>query len=52
LALKVDGWWPTFKAHYTKRGAIEEHRAWSDLATWPPIASRVMELRLAQVPAH
>jgi hypothetical protein len=46
--LKADRWWPTFLEHYTTRDGIDEDQAWRDLATWPPIASRIVELQLAQ----
>lgn len=48
MTLNAEGWWPTFRAHYAKRGVVDEARVATDLATWPPIASRVMELRLMQ----
>lgn len=40
-------WWPAFRGFYVSRGAVDENRVAADLATWPPIASRVIELQLA-----
>jgi hypothetical protein len=48
LALPPNQWWPAFKAHYTARGMVDENKVATDLATWGPIASRVVELQLAK----
>ena len=46
-------WWPAFQAHYLgEDGAIDAGRVSRDLATWGPIASRVMELRLDRQGCH
>lgn len=37
-------WWPTFSAHYRDGAALDQ--LCTDLATWGPIASRVMEIQL------
>lgn len=38
--------WPEFRRHYTATdGSIDERRFAQDLAIWPPMASRVAELR-------
>jgi hypothetical protein len=42
----ADRWWPTFLANYlTGAGTVDEERVASDLATFPPIAARIAELR-------
>lgn len=41
-----DAWWPTFQAHYRDGEAIDHGRVCRDLATWGPIASRVVEIQL------
>ena len=38
--------WDVFRGHYARSGAIDIHRFATDLATWGPIASRVVELQL------
>jgi hypothetical protein len=48
LALPAEQRWPAFKAHYTARGEVDENKVATDLATWGPIASRVVELQLAR----
>lgn len=42
--LAGDAWWPAFSAHYRDGAAMDQ--LCTDLATWGPIASRVMEIRL------
>lgn len=44
----TDQWWPAFLAHYLVKGRVDEDRVARDMATWGPIASRVMELRIEQ----
>jgi len=44
LALPAEQWWPAFRAHYTARGVVDENKVATDLVTWGPIASRVVEL--------
>jgi hypothetical protein len=46
LALPPAEWWSAFRAHYTADGAVDENRIGGDLATWGPIAARVVELQL------
>jgi hypothetical protein len=38
-------WWPLFLARYTVGKSIDEERFAYDLATFPPIACRIAELR-------
>jgi hypothetical protein len=38
--------WDAFRAHYTRSGAIDINKFATDLATWGPIASRIVELQL------
>ena len=38
--------WDAFQAHYTRSGAIDMNKFATDLATWGPIASRIVELQL------
>ncbi len=35
-----------FKGHYTKDGALDGEQPFNDLATYPPIASRIVELQI------
>lgn len=38
--------WPAFRQHYTtETGEVDEARLAADLSIWPPVASRVAELR-------
>lgn len=39
-----DAWWPAFSAHYRDGAAMDA--LCTDLATWGPIASRVVEIQL------
>jgi hypothetical protein len=51
-SLTPEGVWPMFLANYLSRedanGRVDETRFAHDLATWPPIARRVAEIRAAQ----
>lgn len=38
--------WDVFRGHYTRGDAIDVEKFATDLATWGPIASRVVELQL------
>jgi hypothetical protein len=38
--------WDVFRDHYTRSGAIDVEKFATDLATWGPIASRVVEIQL------
>jgi hypothetical protein len=38
-------WWPSFRAHYTTDRKVDEARVANDLASFPPIAKRVFEIR-------
>ena len=38
--------WDVFRDHYMRSGAIDVEKFATDLATWGPIASRVVELQL------
>jgi hypothetical protein len=38
--------WDKFMAHYTRKGRIDMDHFLKDLATWGPIASRIVELQL------
>jgi hypothetical protein len=40
--------WDVFRGHYTRGGRIDVERFATDLATWGPIASRVVEIQLEQ----
>lgn len=42
--LDGDAWWPAFSAHYRDGAAMDA--LCTDLATWGPIASRVVEIQL------
>ena len=42
-----DGWWPAFYGHYQNGKKADAERAYRDLATFPPIASRIVELQMA-----
>ena len=43
--LPVDCSWEAFRRHYTKRKRIDFDRAGDDLASFPPIAARIKELK-------
>jgi hypothetical protein len=38
--------WEVFRGHYTRGGTIDVEKFATDLATWGPIASRVVEIQL------
>jgi hypothetical protein len=38
--------WNVFRGHYTRGDTIDVHKFATDLATWGPIASRVVEIQL------
>jgi len=38
--------WDVFRDHYTRGGRIDIEKVATDLATWGPIASRVVEIQL------
>jgi hypothetical protein len=38
--------WEVFRGHYTRGDTIDVHKFATDLATWGPIASRVVEIQL------
>jgi hypothetical protein len=40
--------WDVFRGHYAQSGAIDIDKFATDLATWGPIASRVVEIQLAR----
>jgi hypothetical protein len=42
--MEGDAWWPAFSARYRDGAAMDQ--LCTDLATWGPIASRVMEIQL------
>jgi hypothetical protein len=44
--------WPNFRKHYASDLTVDEERVATDLATWGPIASRVVELQLRQGRGH
>ncbi|GGH12637.1 hypothetical protein GCM10007036_10650 [Alsobacter metallidurans] len=44
FATTAEAVWPTFLAHYQRRDGVSETQVAQDLATWGPIASRVIEL--------
>ncbi|SEP10115.1 hypothetical protein SAMN02799625_04680 [Methylobacterium sp. UNC300MFChir4.1] len=42
----AERFWATFRQHYsTEAGEVDEARFAADLSIWPPVASRVAELR-------
>ncbi len=45
VGLPVDCSWETFRRHYTTRKRIDHSRCGADLASFPPIAARVKELK-------
>jgi hypothetical protein len=40
--------WDVFRGHYTRGGTIDVEKFATDLATWGPIASRIVEVQLEQ----
>jgi hypothetical protein len=40
--------WDVFRGHYMQAGAIDIDKFATDLATWGPLASRVVEIQLEQ----
>lgn len=40
--------WDVFRDHYTRGGTINVEKFATDLATWGPIASRIVEVQLEQ----
>ncbi len=45
IGLPRDCSWETFRRHYTTRKRIDFDRAGGDLASFPPIAARIKELK-------
>jgi hypothetical protein len=45
-------WWPLFLARYTVGRSIDEERFAHDMATFPPIARRVAELKREKAALH
>ena len=45
IGLPRDCSWEAFRRHYTKRNRIDFDRAGDDLASFPPIAARLKELK-------
>ncbi len=45
VGLPVDCSWDAFRRHYTTRKRIDHSRCGADLASFPPIAARVEELK-------
>jgi hypothetical protein len=44
----ADQVWEVFRGHYTRGDTIDIRQFATDLATWGPIASRVVEIQLEQ----
>jgi hypothetical protein len=42
--------WEVFRGHYTRGNSIDVRKFATDLATWGPIASRVVEIQLGAAP--
>ena len=45
IGLLPDSTWEQFRDHYANRGGPSSERVGNDLATYPPIARRIAELK-------
>ena len=45
IGLSPDATWEQFRRHYADRGGPTPERVGNDLATYPPIAQRIAELK-------